>query len=169
MDANVKKEFLAAYENYAEAIYRHCFFRVFSPDKAEELMQETFMRVWEYLAEGKEVANIRAFIYRVANNLIIDYSRKKKEESLENLLENNPAADPSYEGHKQMENNVVLGEVKSAMDNLPADVREIITFRYVDDLDPKEIADILDISPNNVSVKLNRAIKALRKELEKEK
>lgn len=126
------------------------------------------MRVWEYLADGKEVQNLRAFIYRVANNLIIDYSRKKKEESLENLLEKNPAADPSYDGHKDMEREMVLSEVHAAMDKLPEDIKEILTFRYVDDMDPKEIAEVLDISPNNVSVRLNRAVKVLRKELEKQ-
>lgn len=168
MDANVKNQFLAAYDSYAEAIYRHCFFRVFSAAKAEDIMQESFMRVWEYLADGKEVQNIRAFVYRVANNLIIDDSRKKKEESLENMLEINPAADPAYEGHKDMEKNVVVQEIHRAMARLPEDVKEILVYRYVDDLDPKEIADILKITPNNVSVRLNRAIKVLKKELEKQ-
>ena len=79
--------FLTAYDKYADAIYRHCFFRVFSKEKAEELTQETFMRTWQYLEDGKEVLNLRAFLYRVANNLIIDHSRKKKEERLDNFHE----------------------------------------------------------------------------------
>jgi RNA polymerase sigma-70 factor, ECF subfamily len=157
--------YLEAYEAYSEAIYKHCFFRVYSQTRAEELVQETFMRVWQYLSQGKTVDNMRAFLYRVANNLIIDESRKKKEESLEILMEKSPAFEPSYEGHKTIQQGVLVKEVIEKMKDLPPDYREILILRYIDDLDPKEIAQILDTNANNVSVKINRAIKALRTKL----
>jgi RNA polymerase sigma-70 factor (ECF subfamily) len=168
MNAKTKNEFLAAYDSYSEAIYRHCFFRVFSPQRAEELVQETYLKTWQYLADGKSVENIRAFLYRVANNLIIDDSRKKKEESLEYTLEKNPSLDPVSDGERDLGREWELKEIMAAMSELPADTKELLTFRFVDDLDPKEIAEILEISSNNVSVKLNRAIKSLREVLNKE-
>jgi len=73
-----EKEFLDAYEKYADAIYRHCYFRVYNKELAEDLTQETFIKTWKYIVEGKEVKNIKSFLYRVAVNLIIDNSRKKK-------------------------------------------------------------------------------------------
>ena len=155
-------EFLAAYEAYAEAIYRHCFFKVFSKERAQDLMQETFMKTWQYLCEGKKVENIRAFLYRVANNLIIDAARKKKEESLEDLMEAAKAMEPSYEGEKAIQSSAMISQMKEVMLTLPDEYREVLTLRYIDDLDPKEIAHILGISPNNVSVRLNRATKALK-------
>lgn len=157
-----ERQFLEAYDKYADAIYRHCFFRVFRKGRAEELVQETFMRSWEYLVEGKRIENFRAFLYRVANNLLIDESRKKKEESLDQLLENDAAAEPSYGGHKDAERQILLKEVVSEMQGLPHEEREILVMRYVDDLDPKEIAEILEITPNNASVKISRAMKALK-------
>jgi RNA polymerase sigma-70 factor (ECF subfamily) len=96
-DAN-RQQFLAAYDNYADAIYRHCFYRVFSKPLAEELTQDTFMKTWKYLEGGKQVENLRAFLYRVANNLIIDHSRKKKEERLDALLEKSADLEPAYDG-----------------------------------------------------------------------
>src|SRR3990167_9783866 len=72
-----EKEFLDAYQQYVDAIYRHCYFRVYNKDLAEDLTQETFIKTWKYIAEGKEIKNIKAFLYRVAVNLIIDNSRKK--------------------------------------------------------------------------------------------
>lgn len=167
MNAKTKNEFLAAYESYADAIYRHCFFRVFSAPKAEELVQETFLRVWEYMEGGNPISNIRALLYRVANNLIIDDSRKRKEESLEYALEKNPSLDPVMDGEGDMMRKLEIKEIRDAMNSLPQDVKELITFRFVDDLDPKDIAEILGITPNNASVKLNRAIKSLREILEK--
>ncbi len=162
MHKEIQEQFLKAYEDYGEAIYRHCFFRVYSKARAEELVQETYMRVWKYMAQGKTVENLRAFLYRVANNLIIDESRKKKEESLEILMEKSPSYEPSYEGHKSIEKQILYHEVIAGMDNLPQDYKEILLLRYVQDLDPKEIAEILDTNANNVSVKINRAVKALK-------
>lgn len=161
-----ENEFLKAYEDYADAIYRHCFFRVFSKPLAEELAQETFMKTWQYLAKGEEVENLRAFLYRVANNLIIDYSRKKKEERLDALLEAAPEMEPSYDGRGELETKEFAEEVISTMDNLREDEKKILMMRYLDELELKEISEALGITVNNVSVRLNRAMKALRHELD---
>src|SRR5579863_136343 len=72
-----EKEFLEAYQHYADAIYRHCYFRVYNKELAEDLTQETFIKTWKYITEGKEIKNLKAFLYKVAVNLIIDNSRKK--------------------------------------------------------------------------------------------
>ena len=52
-----EKEFLDAYQQYADAIYRHCFFRVYNRDLAQDLTQETFIKTWKYISEGKEIKN----------------------------------------------------------------------------------------------------------------
>ena len=165
MHKDIQKQFLEAYENYQAAIYRHCFFRVYNKAKAEELVQETYLRTWGYLAQGKVVDNLRAFLYRVANNLIIDDSRKKKEDSLEVLMEQSPANEPSYEGGKSIEKHLLYNQVLEGMQYLPEDYKQILMLRYVEDLDPKEIAEILETNANNVSVKINRAVKALKSKI----
>lgn len=157
-----EQQFLEAYEKYADAIYRHCFFRVFRKSRAEELVQEVFMRTWEYILEDKQIENFKAFLYRVANNLIIDESRKKKEESLDQLLEESSSSEPSHEGHKEMERRVIMREVIGKIQKLPLEEREILIMRYVDDLDLEEIAEILDITTNNVSVRIHRATRLLK-------
>src|SRR3989344_7992799 len=108
----LKDALLKAYESHAEAIYRHCYFRVFRKELAEELMQDTFMRAWEYMGNGNKIDNVRAFLYKIANNLIIDYSRKKKEESLEGMLENSYMAEPAYAPAFSIESKLLLDEVK---------------------------------------------------------
>lgn len=162
MKKQAKEQFLKAYDDYAEPLYRHCFFRVFSRPRAEELVQETYMRAWRYLSEGKKIDNMRAFLYRIANNLIIDDARKRKEESLDALMEESDAFEPSYEGHKTIEKDVLLHEVIGIMSNLSQSDRDLLISRYVEDLDPKEIAKILKTTPNNVSVKIHRALKSLK-------
>ncbi len=160
---DLKNIFLEAYEKYADAIYRYCFFRVFSRGRAEELMQETFMKTWRYLSDGKHVDNMRAFVYRIATNLIIDDSRKKKEESLDAALEQSDAFEPSYDGAAEIEAQVMFKEIVRAMDHLEEGERRVLTLRYLEDLNPRDIAEILGISANNASVKISRALRKLKK------
>jgi RNA polymerase sigma-70 factor (ECF subfamily) len=161
MEHKTEQEFLEAYDAYADALYKHCFFRVYSSARAEELVQDTFMKTWDYQRKGKRVDNLRAFLYKTANNLIIDYSRKRREASLEQELDQNPGWEPADE-KPSPEHQLMLQQMRDSLKDLPEDARQLLTWRYIDDLDPKDIAAILDITPNNASVKLNRAIQLLK-------
>ena len=157
-----KNEFLAAYDKYAEPIYRHCFFRVYSRARAEELMQDTFTKTWEYIVRGGEIKNTKAFLYRVANNLVIDESRKRKEASLDEILEE--AGDVFPATPTKPEDKMIFGEIVRKIYDFKDPDRQILIMRFVDDFDPKDIAQILSMSPNNVSVRINRAVKVLRED-----
>lgn len=161
-EEKIEQQFLGAYDHHADAIYRHCFFRVYNEEKAQDLVQETYTKTWNYLTKGNEIDNIRAFLYRVANNLIIDNSRKKTEESLEQILSVSPQLEPMGDDGSEMENRVMANDVLESMKNLPDETRELLIYRFVDDLEPREIAEILGITPNHVSVKLTRAVSALK-------
>jgi len=162
MKEHTKQAFLAAYDDHADAIYRHCYFRLLSKHRAEELVQETYLKTWQYLESGKEVDNLRPFLYRVATNLIIDHVRRKKEESLDAMLEANPAKEPAGSDESDIERRTLLAQVKESLAGLSQEERDLVTMRYIDDMDPKEIAEIVGITPNYVSVKLNRAVKKLK-------
>src|SRR3989344_4975700 len=86
----LKREVAKAYDDFADAIFRHCYFRLSNRERAKELMQETFMRVWGYIERGNtiEFTKIKPFLYKTASNLIIDeYRRNKNEVSLDRLRE----------------------------------------------------------------------------------
>lgn len=128
-------------------------------------MQETFVRAWGYIQQGKTIDNMRAFLYRIANNLIVDEIRKKKEVSLDDLQEK--GWDPGYDATPEMHRKVEEGKIFALLKNLPPDYREVIIMRYVDGLSPAEIAVILGESANTVSVRLHRGIKQLHSLLSK--
>lgn len=162
--SNIQKEqeFSATYEKYADAIYRHCYFRVYSKDLAEDLTQETFIKTWKYIVEGKEIKNIKSFLYRVAINLIIDNSRKKTALVLDDIKEKE-ASIRLYSMESDMIDNLEAKEVIKMLDDLDDKYRQVIVMRYINQLSPPEIAEILEISTNAVSVKINYAIKKLKK------
>ena len=157
---NMRPDFLKAYDEFADAIFRHCYFRVSDRDKAKDITQETFLRAWEYMEKGNEINSMRSFLYRVANNLIIDEMRKKKTVSLEKLQDE--GFDPSFDGKEKTERQAQTRELLALLTHLEAPYRDVITMRYVNDMSPKEIAEILEESENAVSVRIHRGIQKLR-------
>lgn len=158
-------EFIKAYDDYADAIFRYCFFRIFDKEVAHDLVQETFMKTWEYLASGREVDNLRAFLYKVANNMVIDLSRKKKSLSLDEMSEK--GFDPSLDERQTVEQKLDLDIVLQLLEKVDEKYREAVLLRYVEGLSPQEIAQISGETANNISVRIHRGLKELRFILER--
>jgi len=156
-----EESFINAYNQYADAIFRYCYYRVFDRERALELSQETFMKTWRAIADGKKIEKIRPFLYTTARNLIIDLSRKKQEQSLDKMMDQ--GFDPGDDKSDQLQSRLDADMVLEKLRQLDPEQRELIILRFVNELQPKEIAAILDLSANVVSVRLHRAVKCLKK------
>jgi RNA polymerase sigma-70 factor (ECF subfamily) len=154
-------EFIALYDEIAEQLFRHCFFKVSNRELALDIVQEAFARTWEYIASGKKVNNVKGFLFKVANNLIIDEYRKKKVVSLETLQEQSGFDAPTHDDKKTIL-NAEVDTILAHINKLDEKYREVILMRYVDDFSPKEIAEILGQSENAVSVRINRGLKKVQ-------
>lgn len=159
-ESKTMEQFVKAYDELADAIFRHCWFRIGDRERAKDLMQDTFTKSWQYIVEGASVNNMKAFLYRVANNLIIDEYRKKKEISLTYLQEQ--GYNPGFDDRKRNENRIDAQFAISTINKLDEKYREVVLMRFIDELLPKEIAEITGESENNVSVRLHRGIKQLK-------
>ena len=158
---NQEQQFLKAFERFADAIFKHCFFRVSDREVAKDLVQETFSRTWEHIALGKEVRDYRAFLYRIANNLIVDFYRKKRAISLEDVSEAEKKT-LFYDERGDREVAYDARRVLVAIQKLPEDYQKVVTMRYIDGLTPKEIAAVLGESENAISVRIHRGVEKLR-------
>lgn len=158
-----ERQFLEVYDSHADAVFRHCYFRVYNRERAKEIMQEAFMRAWECMANGEEVQNLKALVYRIANNLVIDESRKKKEQSLEVL--HDAGFDPGQGGEEQVHEYIDGRQLLKQLNQVEEEYRHVVYMRYVDDLKPKEIAAILNESVNVISVRIHRGVAKLRQSL----
>lgn len=162
---NIEKSFREVYDLHGEAIFRFVYFKIGDRERAREIMQEAFMKTWEMLSRGKEIDNLKAYVYRAAQNLSInELERRKQNFSLEIMQEEtgfDPVDDEALPDELS-EAKIVAESIKLLEDN----DREILVMRYLNDQSIKEIADILDQSENTISVRLHRALKKL-KELHK--
>lgn len=157
-------EFAKAYEEYADAIFRHCYFRARNRERALELMQEAFMNTWEYISEGNTVDNVRAFLYRTANNMVINDARRKKirkEESLEQMQEET-GFDITGDDGRDLGKHLDAAAAKAVLEKVDEPYRSVLVMRFIDELKPREIAEITGESPNVVSVRINRGLERLR-------
>ncbi|MBI3634201.1 MAG: sigma-70 family RNA polymerase sigma factor [Candidatus Yonathbacteria bacterium] len=157
----VEDQFLGWHNQFADAVFRHCFFRLSDREKAKDVTQETFVRLWEYISSGKEIENARALIYRIVNNLIIDEYRKKDTVSLDQMQEETDF-DRGYSTKEDIENKDDYARALEMVETLPAPYREVLVWRHIDGLSVKEIADIVGESENLVSVRIHRAIEKLK-------
>jgi RNA polymerase sigma-70 factor (ECF subfamily) len=160
----LEADFVVAYEQHADAIFRHCFFRIHHRERAQELMQDTFAKTWKYLAKGKTVLNIRAFLYKTANNLVIDEVRQKKRRptsSLDELQEQgfDVGNDDDAEAMKQ---HIDAQKIMEVLKEVKQPYQDVLIMRHIDGLSPAEIAEIKGESANVISVRINRAEKQLR-------
>lgn len=160
-----ERAFLAAYDEQADALFRHCLLRVRDRDAAKDLVQECFSRAWLYLSDGKEIKHMRAFLYRVANNLIVDNARRKKSSSLDALIEDD-GYEPRDESIREPLDTPALKRAFSLLHQLDDMYRTVITMRFLDDMSPKEIAKALGLSENVVSVRIHRGIERLKRGIE---
>src|SRR3989344_2045947 len=157
-------KFAEIYDEFANKIFKYCYFKVSSREDAEDIVSQVFMRAWDHIAKGKRVLNMQGFLYRVATNLVIDYYRKnkdKREISLDNPLYPIDIQDKT-DVSERIDHELHILEIKEKINLLPEHYRDVIILKYVNDLQIKEIADILETSENNISVRLHRAIEKLK-------
>ena len=154
-----EQQILTAYDSYASALFRHCYFRLYDREDAKDVVQDVFIRVWEYVCDGNTIDNMRAFLYRTANNLVIDRVRKQKSYSLDALKEKGFDPEDRAVDASRITDIVSGREVLQVLHRLEDPYRAVVIMRYIDDLMPREIASVLGETENVVSVRIYRAVK----------
>ena len=160
---DLKLAFTKTYEEHSDALFRYCYFRVSDREKALDLVQDVFTKTWHYIQEGNTVENIRAFLYTTARHLIIDEYRKKKNLSLDALVDQ--GVEPSISIMTSLETSIDAALAIEEVKKLPEAYSEILFMRYVSDMSVQDIAEALKLSENVVSVRIHRGMALLRKNM----
>ncbi len=165
--AGYEDRYLKAFDEYADALFRHASFRLADRDRAIEIVHDTFTKVWGYVRDGKEIDSYKSFLYKVLGNLIIDEYRRRKEISLDSVIESEGVDEGSIAelregGLEELTFSLDAKRAAALVSELPVVYREVITLRYIDGLGPKEIGDLIEESENVVSVRLHRGMNILR-------
>lgn len=158
----MERAFIKDFTEYGDAIFRFCMLKVSNKELAEDMTQEVFTRYWQYLRDGKTMTNTRSFLYTIANNMAKDWYKRKKPVSLDAHMETNQAPEA---GGPSPETDASYQEALRAIEGMEEKDASVLLLRFVEGLEPKEIAEILNESSNVVSVRINRAIARLKEAL----
>lgn len=163
-----KQQFTKLYNDHLEPIYRFCYLKVGSKSDAEDLSQEVFLKLLEYLKEKhqeQKIENMRAFIYQIARNLIVDHYREKGRAPLplgEEIKEITPSKE---EPEKLPILSSDMRDISRALMKINQDYADLVIWHYIDDLSIPEIAKITGKNEGTVRVGLHRALQALKNEI----
>jgi RNA polymerase sigma-70 factor (ECF subfamily) len=124
-----KQKLTEAYNEYSDAIFRYCYFKISDREKALDFVQETFVRLWKCLQNGDDVKNTKTFLYTIARHIIIDEYRKKKTLSLDELV--GLGMEPADEKEEPFYSALDIERVMSYVSKLPENYSSIIVMRYV--------------------------------------
>lgn len=150
-------------EHYSKSVFLLIFRIVRHQEDAEELTQDVFLKVYQTLTNFQGNSLFSTWLYRIAYNTAISYTRKKKQEFLyieEQTINNIPDQDVDESFEKTFTDNQ-LQALHKAINQLSPDERGIITLFYMEEKTIEEIAEVTGFSDSNVKVKLHRIRKKL--------
>jgi len=167
-----KEAFTEVYDENVSDIYRFVYYKIGSAEEAKDLTSVVFLKTWNHIQNNtlEDAKTLRALLYKVARNVIIDHYRDRSSKTVSLDDERNPidiATDNEEES--RLDNAQDLELIRKKLPLLKVEYREIIIMRFINDLTLEEIADITQKSRGNVRVIIHRALTALKELIEEEK
>ncbi|MEO5642463.1 MAG: sigma-70 family RNA polymerase sigma factor [Bacteroidia bacterium] len=146
----------------------------YNHEDTEDLMQETFVNAYINLSRFEKRASFKTWIIKIMLNNCFQKRQKfsfKNEKAGSNII--NEKSTPMYSGNKQADtgknviNNELYYVIENSLQKVPEDYRMVFSLREINGLNVAETAELLNITPSNVKVRLNRAKAMLRDEIQK--
>ncbi|TXD84846.1 sigma-70 family RNA polymerase sigma factor [Subsaximicrobium wynnwilliamsii] len=155
--------FTVLVDNYKDLVFTLALRMLKNREEAEEVAQDTFIKAYKSLANFKGDSKFSTWIYRVAYNTCLDRIKKNKKH-----LNDVPIDEFTEHELKTIDNalqQLMTAEknetIKKCIAQLPSDDAFLLTLYYFDDLSLEEISKVVDLTPNNIKVKLFRFRKKL--------
>ena len=170
-DLNALSELITRYQN---RLYRYLLRIVRQPAEAEDLFQQTWLRVVEKIRSFDTSRNFDAWLFTLARNLAIDHLRRIRPQSLDEPLANSWHSETVADripckDHTPLDHALAAErrtEISEAMAGLPMMYREVLTLRFEDEMKIEEIAQVTAVPVSTVKSRLRRSLEQLRYALE---
>jgi len=150
-----------AHNDFAKGLNRHSFFKLGNHALGDDLVQDTFIKTWSYLVKGGKIEVMKAFLYHVLNNLIIDEYRKRKTVSLD-ILQEKGFEPRAKESSERLISIIDSKDALVLIMKLPVRYQKVIKMRYSQDLSLREISLITGQTQNAIAVQVHRGLAKLK-------
>ncbi|WP_121665730.1 RNA polymerase sigma factor [Mesonia aquimarina] len=160
---NPDKAFNELVDLYKERLYWHIRNMVKNHEDANDLLQNTFIKIFRYIHNFKGESKLYSWMYRIATNETITFLNKKAKrlklssQELQDFLVNNLESDAHFEGDK------IQLLLQKAIATLPEKQQQVFNMKYFQQLKYKEIAEILEVSEGALKSNYHHAVKKVEK------
>lgn len=155
-----RQEFEEVYREYADAIYRYLYWQTRDASVASDLTADVFERAWK-ARYSWTYGKAKPWLYRIARNRLVDYWRKHKEVSLDDVKGFVPESNlPGLS--ESVDLGFLADHLGAALDQLNEEMKSVVVLRFIDELSVKEVAEVLGMTEANVRVVQFRALRKLR-------
>ncbi len=149
-----------AHRDFDKKLNAYAFFKTNNHETGEDLVQDTFIKTWNYLLKGGKIDLMKSFLYHVLNNLIVDEYRKRKSTSLELLLEK--GFEPSDQDSNRLLDILDGKKALLLIQRLPLTYQKVMRMKYVQDLSLEEMSLVTGKSKNSLAVQIHRGLEKLK-------
>lgn len=159
---------------HIDALYRNALYLARNEYKAEDLVQEVYLRAFKFVEGEREIDNVKAWLFKILINTFINQYRKDKStpslvdfDSVESFyvsMEEDVLMSPITENEAAF-NELLDAEVKTALEGLPDDFRMVILLSTVEGFSYKEISEIVECPTGTVMSRIYRGRKMLQDKL----
>jgi len=168
--AGDKAAFSILVERYVSPIYKFSYRYVRNGPDAEDVSQETFLRVWKNLEKFDQTKSFKTWIFTIAKNVSLDFLKKRKTVPFSVLGEEDDAVDAVLAPYVAIaetadisfDRNVLKQDFDAALARLPERYRDVMALRYTDNLKFREIAERLHEPVDTVKSRHRRGLALLR-------
>lgn len=162
-----REAFVKAYDENINDIHRFVYFKIGNKEEANDLTSMVFLKTWNHIQNNslEDSKTLRALLYKIARNTIIDYYREtgnKITASLDDEDHKIDVVDDSVDPQEKIDSEANLELIKSKLPLLKEEYREVIIMKFINDLTLEEISDISGKKIGNIRVILHRALGALK-------
>lgn len=171
-DLDALSQLISRYQN---RLYRYLLRIVRQPSEAEDLFQQTWLRVVEKIRAFDPNRSFEAWLFTLARNLTIDHLRRVRPESLDEPVSDGASSESATDRLTSREpapsDRVFASErtnqIASAMAELPVMYREVLALRFEEEMKIEEIAHVVGAPLSTVKTRLRRSLEQLRRSLER--
>lgn len=161
-EKDIKQQFSEVYDKYINSIYRFAYIKTSSQLNAEDITSEVFTRYWQSLQKKTMIDNERAFLYKTARNIVIDFYRKRGRtpETISTDSDFDIASNENLQDQANL--SLEITTIKNAVSQLKDDYQNVVIWHYLDDMTIGEVAKTMGKSEPATRMLLSRALKEIK-------
>ncbi len=167
-EATREKAFTAIVRKYQEKLYWHIRRMVINHEDANDVLQNVFIKVWNYLDNFREEANLFTWLYRIATNETLTFLEKEKRKSALSLSDHESGLANKLHAELGFDANKLEWKLQQAIATLPDKQRTVFLLRYYDEMPYEEMSKVLETSTGALKASYHHAVKKVEEFLKRD-